>query len=118
MGRGSVAPFLFGDFMRPQIYTQTATGTSNWFPMDTRQAPFNVSVAVKINSGTATYNVEHTFDDVFDPAVTPVAFVNSGISAATTNKDGNYIAPVRAIRLNITAGSSPNVTLTILQGVR
>lgn len=118
MEEGRNAPFLSGDFMRPQIYTQTATGTSNWFPMDTRQAPFNVSVAVKINSGTATYNVEHTFDDVFDPAVTPVAFVNSGISAATTNKDGNYIAPVRAIRLNITAGSSPNVTMTILQGVR
>jgi hypothetical protein len=104
--------------MRPQYVTLTATGTSNWLPMDTRQAPFSVGIGVKINSGTATYTVEHTFDDIFDSTVTPVAFSNSGLSAQTTNKDGNYAFPVRAIRLNVTAGSSPNVTMAVLQGVR
>jgi len=104
--------------MRPQSITLTTTGTSAWIPLDSRQAPFNVGLGVKINSGTATYTVEHTFDDVFDSTVTPVAFSNSNISAATTNKDGNYAFPVRAVRLNIASGSSPNVTLTILQGVR
>lgn len=104
--------------MRPKSITLTATGTSNWIPMDFRQAPFNVGIGVKINSGTATYTVEHTFDDVYDSAVTPVAFSNSGITAQTTNKDGNYAFPVRAVRLNVTAGTSPNVTMTLIQGVR
>jgi hypothetical protein len=104
--------------MRPQVITKSGTGTTAWIPLDSRQAPFNASVGCVINSGTATYTVEHTFDDVFDATVTPVAFSNTGISAATTNKDGNYAFPVRAVRLNITAGTSPVVTMTILQGVR
>jgi len=67
-------------------------------------------------SGTATYTVQHTFDDVFDTSVTPVAFDNASIAAQTTNKDGNYAFPVRALRLTVTAGAAPVVKLTILQG--
>lgn len=104
--------------MRPQQVTLSATGASAWIPMDFKQAPFNVGIGVVIVSGTATYSVEHTFDDVFDSTVVPVAFQNSGMTAQTTNKDGNYAAPVRAIRLNVTAGAAPVVTMTLMQGVR
>ncbi len=104
--------------MRPKRVVQTGTGTTAWIPMDFKQAPFSVSVGCVIVSGTATYTVEHTFDDVYDPTVTPVAFSNAGITAQTTNKDGNYDKPVRAIRLNVTAGTSPVVAMTLIQGVR
>lgn len=104
--------------MRSKKITVTGVGTSAWIPMDTKQAPFNVSIGCVIVSGTATYTVEHTFDDVFNPAVTPVAFSNAGITAQTTNKDGNYSAPVTAIRLNVTAGVSPVVAMTLTQGLR
>jgi len=104
--------------MRPRTFTKTGTGTTAWIPLDHRQDPFNVGLGCVILSGTATYNVEHTFDDIQNPAVTPTAFVNSGINAMTTNKDGNYAFPVRAIRLNVTAGTSPVVAMTVLQGVR
>jgi hypothetical protein len=104
--------------MRAKKITVTGTGTSAWIPLDNKQAPFNVGIGCVIVSGTATYSVEHTFDDVFDTTVTPVAFANSTIAAVTTNKDGNYAAPVKAIRLNVTAGVAPVVAMTVIQGLR
>jgi hypothetical protein len=104
--------------MRPIVVTKAgSTGTTAWIPMDYKQSPFNVGLAVVL-SGTATYDVEHTFDDIFDPNVTPTAFKHSVLTAQTTNKDGNYAFPVRAIRLNVTAWTSGNATITLLQGLR
>lgn len=104
--------------MRPQVITQTGTGNTAWIPVDYKQSPFAVGFGVVINSGTATYTIEHTFDDIFDSAVTATAFPHASIAAQTTSKDGNYAFPVRAIRLNVTAGTSPVVTMTALQGLR
>lgn len=102
--------------MRPQIFSITGTGTSAWIPLDYKQSPFNVGFGVVVN-GTVTYDIEHTFDDVFDPSVTPVAFKHATVVAQTANKDGNYIVPVRAVRVNNTAGTG-TTTVTLLQGLR
>ena len=102
--------------MRPQIVSKTGTGTSAWIPVDNYQSPFNVGLGAVVN-GTVTYTIEHTFDDVFDTSVTPTAFAHSTLAAQTTNKDGNYAFPIRAIRINNTLGSG-TTTLTILQGKR
>lgn len=102
--------------MRPQVIMQSGTGSTAWIPLDYKQSPFNIGLAVVVN-GTITYDIEHTFDDVFDPAVTPTAFKHSTLVAQTANKDGNYAFPIRAIRLNNTAGTG-DTTLTILQGLR
>jgi hypothetical protein len=102
--------------MRPQVIKKSLTGTTAWIPLDYKQNPFNASFAVVVN-GTITYDVEHTFDDVYDPSVTPVAFKHATIVAQTANKDGNYSSPVRAVRLNNTAGTG-STTMTILQGLR
>ena len=104
--------------MRPKKITVSAVAASAWLPVDYKQDPMNLSVGCVVVSGTATYSVEYTFDDVFDPAVTPVAFALSTINAATTSKDGVINQPVRAIRLNVTAGTSPVVSMTMIQGLR
>ena len=104
--------------MRPKKVTVTGVGTSGWLPVDYKQDPMNLGIGCVLVSGTATYSVEHTFDDIFDPAVSPVAFQNSGITAQTASKDGNYAYPVRAIRLNVTAGAAPVVSMTMIQGLR
>ena len=106
--------------MRPQVLTQTATGTSAWIPMDFRKIPFNLGLQCVLNSGTATFNVEYTMDEIWTNSdtgngTTIAAFV-SPISAATTSTTSNIAFPVRAVRLNITAGSTPNLTFTALQG--
>jgi hypothetical protein len=102
--------------MRPQVIKKSLTGTTAWIPLDYKQNPFNVGFAVVVN-GTITYDVEHTFDDVFDASVTPTAFKHASLTAQTANKDGNYAFPIRAIRLNNTAGTG-DTTMTILQGLR
>lgn len=102
--------------MRPQVISITGSGTTAWIPLDYKQNPFNVGLGVVIN-GTVTYDIEHTFDDIFDTAVTPTAFKHSVLTAQTTNKDGNYAFPVRAVRINNTAGTG-TTTLTMLQGLR
>lgn len=102
--------------MRPQVITKSGTGTTAWIPMDYKQNPFNVGLGVVV-SGTITYTIEHTFDDIYDTSITPTAFSNSTLVSQTANKDGNYAFPIRAIRINNTAGTG-TTTLTILQGQR
>lgn len=100
--------------MRPQVVSVTSTTPSAWIPVDMYQTPFNIGFGCVV-SGTATYKVQHTFDDVFDPTVTPTAFDHATVTGKTANTDGNYSYPVRAIRLNASAVSG-SVTMTILQG--
>jgi hypothetical protein len=77
---------------------------------------FAVGFGVTIGGGTMTYDVQHTFDDIFDPAVTPVWFTHDTVAAkVNVNEDGNYAFPVRAIRLNVTAWTSGTGTLTVIQ---
>jgi hypothetical protein len=87
--------------------------------LSTRADPFNVGLGVKLSAGaTLTYTVEHTFDDVQDPAFSPATAVwysNATVVSQTTNKDGNYAFPVTAIRLNVTAWTSGTATLTAIQ---
>lgn len=95
--------------MRPITVTQATVAASAPIGMDREQAPFAVGFGV-IASGTVTYTVQHTFDDV--------NWFNHGtVVNATTSLDGNYAFPVSAIRLNVTAGTG-SATITILQATR
>ena len=102
--------------MRPQVISLTGTGQSAWIPLDFKQNPFNIGLGAVVN-GTITFDIEHTFDDVYDPTVTPTAFKYTAMSTKSANTDGNYMFPIRAIRINNTAGTG-STTLTILQGQR
>lgn len=102
--------------MRPQIFSITGTGTSAWIPLDYKQSPFNVGFGVVVN-GAVTYDIEHTFDDVFDSTVTPTAFKHSTLTVQSANANSNYAFPIRAVRINNTAGTG-TTTVTLLQGLR
>lgn len=102
--------------MRPQTITVSSVSASAAIPMDYRQDPFNLNYAATIQTGPATFNVEVTLDDIFDPTVTPVWLADT--SAATANTIKSVNAPIRAIRLNVTALTAGSVTLTVLQGQR
>jgi hypothetical protein len=114
----------------PVVLTVTglssSAGTPTWFP-DTIGgfSPFNIGIGTVVNStGTQTYNIEHTFDyfgnlsSGFNGFLSSLAtwYANTGISAATSNANGNYAFPVTAIRLNVTAGASQGtVTAKLVQ---
>jgi hypothetical protein len=81
--------------------------------MNIHNSPFNVGLGVVV-TGTVTYSIQHTFDDVFNPTVTPTWFNHPSLASLTVNTDGNYAFPVRAIKVLVTAGSG-TATATIIQ---
>lgn len=108
--------------MRPiYVTTSDASGgakVSAPIPLDIMQVPFAIGIGCVV-TGTVNYTVEHTYDNINDPAFNPATatwFANSGISAKTANADGNYAFPVRAMRLNQASGTG-SVTMCVLQGV-
>lgn len=91
------------------LSTTFGLGSSLVFYPNIMQVPFNIGIGCIVNSTSATYNVEHSFDFTGSSAFVSTAatwFINSGLSAKSTNADGNYAYPVTAVRLNVTAGSS------------
>jgi len=110
----------------PARFVLTGLGTTTpWNTDYLRPSPFNIGVGCVVNSTNVTYNVEHTFDPIFQNAfassIAVIAsslatwFQNTGMTAQSTNKDGNYAFPVIGIRLNVTAGSSTGtVTMTLI----
>ena len=81
----------------------TATG---WIPLDQFSTPFNVGFGVVIGTlASGSFSVQHTFDDVLDPSVTPVAFDHSTVSGKQANIDGNYAFAMAAIRFKIMSAS-------------
>lgn len=89
-------------------YAATATGSQQPFALDWRIAPFTVSYAVIYNSGASgSVTVDHTYDNINDPTITPVWFPSSAI---TTNTEGTFTAPFQFCR--VTVGSLTGGTLT------
>jgi hypothetical protein len=105
--------------MRASYQTVTGVGVSNPVPLDNYISPFNVGFGNAV-TGTATYSIQHTFDDVFAAGFNPstaVWYNHPTVAAQTTNMDGNYAFPVAAVRLNLTSGSG-SVTTTFIQAGR
>jgi hypothetical protein len=101
--------------MQSRVSVSSAT-TSAAIPVDYRQNPFTIGFGVDVGAGTLTFKVQHTFDNIYDPAVTAVWFDHPTVTGKPANTDGNYAAPVRALRLNVTAWTSGTATMTVLQG--
>lgn len=75
--------------MRTTSTSISAVGSTAWQPINYRQSPFNVSVAVDFDSAASgiTYTVEHTFDDPTDYKVI------KSITRSTTTVTVTYDQP-------------------------
>lgn len=101
--------------MRPQSTSVIASvTTSTPIPMDFKQNPFSVSFVVEV-TGTLTYTVEHTLDNIIG-GETATWIPHSSVAAKTATQDGNYAFPITAMRLNVTAYTSGGAQLKVLQG--
>jgi len=110
--------------MRPVVYTITGgAGTqivSRVCPIDHYISPANIALNVVV-TGSITYTVQYTFDDVFAAGYDPTNgnWTNHPtLVTQTITKDSNISYPVRGIRLISPASpsSSGTATLTIIQG--
>lgn len=93
--------------------TVSSAASSKWIPCNIQQGDFKVSLGLEI-TGTGTYKVEHTFDNIQTDS-SPTAFPHSVLTAITSSSDSNYNFPVRAIRLTCTSWTSGSATLKIIQ---
>lgn len=104
--------------MTPQVKTLAAVAISAACPLDHYENPFNLSLAVVIAT-TATAKVQYTLDDpasASDSSGTGLTwFDHATLTAITASAVGNIAFPVRAVRLNVTAWTAGNVTMTVLQ---
>lgn len=92
--------------MKPVTVTTSGTAVSSPVVVDYMISPFNIGFGVVV-TGTATYTVQHTFDDPFASGFTPATatwFNHEDLVSQTTSQDGNYAFPVRAIRVNQSSG--------------
>ena len=102
--------------MRPTSVTVSSATSSAWIPVDYTQANFTLGLQV-VQTGTATWSVQCTSDNIFDSTVTPAAIAApSPMDTGTTNEIGNLTVPVSAVRLNVSSWTSGDVTLTVVQG--
>lgn len=104
--------------MRPVRTTVSSITVSTPIPLDVNQAPFAVGLATILLSGTATWTVQYTFDDVwadtFD-ASTATWFDHPSITAKSANTDSNLAFPCTAVRLKVTAVGPGSVQLVVIQ---
>jgi hypothetical protein len=103
--------------MNLNTITVTGVGRSNVCAVDDFQAPFNVGIGAKLVSGSATFNVEYSFDDPMASGYTSAGatwYVASGFSAVTASTGGSFTVPCKAVSINITSGAG-TVTATLVQ---
>jgi hypothetical protein len=96
----------------------TGVGTSPWLPLDHYTEGYGDGVFVNPGAG-ATVSVEVTPDDVFNPAVVPVAYPCgvASLTGATTKQAAALLYAAKAVRLNQTVGGSLSTLQVAVRGV-
>lgn len=93
-----------------------ATGSGPWVVWDKYAGDFAVSIYGRVLSGSPTWEIEYTYDDVFGlwlPANQPfpIAFALASMTGLTGTVDGSITnAGVKATRLTLTVVGSVQVT--------
>lgn len=102
---------------QPVYQSYTTTGTKTTIVLDHMQAPFNANVACVVASGTCTYGLFYTLDDVNDASTTARWLEDATAPAGTTaTKVVGLTSPVRAVRVVITVISG-TLEVKVLQGM-
>lgn len=106
--------------MRPIVITQIGLGQTVPIPLDRYLTPFQVTARCVI-SGTPTYGLLYTTDDVFSVAAGAIDWQSSADLPAGSQASGNASfddkVPITALALNISAVGAPtdSVKLTVNQ---
>ena len=89
------------------------TSVSPTLRINTGMTPCNFNLLTQLVSGTATWGMDYTFDE---GAPYPALWIaDSVVTAKSANFESTWIKPIQAIRLKLTASSSGNVALKVVQ---
>jgi hypothetical protein len=94
-------------------------GTGAWWPLDIYTPNQVTTISCNIlSSGSATYSVEYTNEDIFDTAVYPTALAVVHPVAALTSASSDQTAftttLMRAVRVNVASGAG-QLRVTVVQ---
>lgn len=104
--------------MRASVVSTSGVSISAVLPVNLNVTPINIGLAIVV-TGSATYNVEHTYDDPYSATAPVTWFTCPNLAAAqTTTKDTFYSTPIRALRINQTAGAGSTATTVIQAGLQ
>lgn len=98
-----------------------SVGSTPWALVDPHVTPCNLGLGVVV-SGTVTYSVEYSYDDItgLAPGSFPNVFPLAALASKTANADASITWPIRAVRLTLNSSTPPGAaTLTAIQaGIR
>lgn len=103
--------------MRRVVVSQTGVGQSALVSCDQYVNATAITLGVAV-SGTVTYSIEYTLDDIFAENFNPATatwYTHTVLTNLSANACSNFMFPVMATRINVTAGTG-TATLTVLQG--
>jgi hypothetical protein len=93
------------------------TGSSTELTVDKYIAPFSVSINVNV-TGTISYTVQYTFDDVFGSAPGPFTwYAVSSLTAQSASANSSLAQPVTALRLLTVSGGGTAVIELVQAGL-
>jgi len=82
--------------------------------------PYSEQIAITWRvqqTNTPTYAVQGTLINILEAAASALDWFDL-VSGATTDRDGSFVAPLNAIRINVTVVSaSSTATLRVIQGM-
>lgn len=103
--------------MKRVVVSKTGVGYSSLVPCDQYVNATAITLGVAV-SGTVTYSIEYTLDDIYAAnfdASTATWYTHTVLTGLSANACSNFLFPVMAARINVTAGTG-TATLTVLQG--
>ena len=104
--------------MRPVIKTISATGYTDWIPVDHSLSAFNVGIQVIPSSGASVvWSVQTTSDNPFTTLIPKAVASEDPLRTGTGYAQGNIETPCRAVRLAATV-TSGSIDFTVIQGRR
>lgn len=95
-------------------------GSGTQVPLNMNNTSVGVGI-VCIVTGTVNYSVEHTYDNVLDPAlVSGATWLPHGVAnmtGATTTQESNFVIPIAALRVTINSGGGSVKLIVTEQGI-
>lgn len=102
--------------MRPVTSVLSATGYTNWIPVDYSMSTFNVGIQVMPSTGAdVIWSVQTTTDNPFTTLIPKSVPAKDPLRTGTGFEMGNIDTPCRAVRLAATIASG-DITFTVIQG--
>ena len=104
--------------MRRIVVNYTSANSGQVIPLNYDNIAIGIGFVCEV-TGTVNYTVNHTYDDIYNAAITPV-WLPHGVAnmvGATTTQESNFVIPVAAMQVVINSGTGSVNLVALQQGI-